>query len=108
MANCPLRMDVEQAMGLHLCGKKEVAGGWAERLPFQALQPARVVEFLYSAVLITGSPNGFEPPEKPKNPGVDGLSLLQGDRPNPEIELGSPALQADSLLAELSGKPQWF
>ena len=28
-----------------------------------------------------------------------------GDLPNPEIELGSPALQADSLPAELPGKP---
>ena len=28
-----------------------------------------------------------------------------GDLPNPEIKLGSPALQADSLLTELRGKP---
>ena len=28
-----------------------------------------------------------------------------GDLPNPGIELGSPALQADSLPTELSGKP---
>ena len=28
------------------------------------------------------------------------------DLSNPGIELGSPALQVDSLLAELSGKPQ--
>ena len=27
-----------------------------------------------------------------------------GDLPNPEIELGSPALQADSFLSKLSGK----
>jgi len=27
------------------------------------------------------------------------------DLPNPGIEPGSPALQADSLLSELSGKP---
>ena len=27
------------------------------------------------------------------------------DLPNPGIELGSPALQADSLPTELSGKP---
>ena len=27
------------------------------------------------------------------------------DLPNPGIELGSPALQVDSLPAELSGKP---
>ena len=30
-----------------------------------------------------------------------------GDLPNPGIEPGSPALQADSLPTELSGKP-WF
>ena len=29
--------------------------------------------------------------------------LLQGNLPNPEIELGSPALQVDSLPAELPG-----
>ena len=29
-----------------------------------------------------------------------------GDLPNPEIKPGSPALQADSLPAELPGKPQ--
>ena len=28
-----------------------------------------------------------------------------GDLPNPGIEPGSPALQADSLLTELPGKP---
>ena len=45
-----------------------------------------------------------KPPENPKNTGVDSLSLLQ-DLPNPGIELGTPALQADSLSAELPGKP---
>ena len=30
---------------------------------------------------------------------------FSGDLPNPEIEPGSPALLADSLLAELPGKP---
>ena len=29
-----------------------------------------------------------------------------GDLPNPGIEPGSPALQVDSLSAELSGKPE--
>ena len=33
------------------------------------------------------------------------LSLLQGNLPNPGIEPGSPALQADSLPAELPGNP---
>ena len=32
--------------------------------------------------------------------------LLQGDLPNPGIEPGSPELQADSLPAELPGKPE--
>ena len=30
-----------------------------------------------------------------------------GDLPDPGIELGSPALKADSLPAELPGKPNW-
>ena len=44
-----------------------------------------------------------EPQEKPKDTGVDSLSLL--DLPDPGIELGSPELQANSLPTELSGKP---
>ena len=36
-----------------------------------------------------------------------GLPFLSpGDLPNPGMELGSPALQADSLPSELPGKPQ--
>ena len=42
---------------------------------------------------------------KPKNTGVSSLSCLQEIFPDPGIKLGSPALQADSLPAELSGKP---
>ena len=34
------------------------------------------------------------------------LSLSPVDLPDPEIGPGSPALQADSLLTELSEKPQ--
>ena len=41
----------------------------------------------------------------PINTGVGSLSLLQGDLPNPGIQPGSPALQVDSLSAELPGKP---
>ena len=37
-----------------------------------------------------------EPPGKPKNTGVSSLYFLQGNLPDPGIELGSPALQADS------------
>ena len=43
-----------------------------------------------------------EPPGKPTNTGVDSPS--PGDFPNPGIKLGSPALQVDSLPAELPGK----
>ena len=38
--------------------------------------------------------------------GVDSLSLLQGNLPNPGIEPRSPTLQADSLPAEPQGKPK--
>ena len=43
-----------------------------------------------------------EPPGKPKNTGVGSLYLLQGDLPDPGVELGSPALQTDSSPTELS------
>ena len=49
-----------------------------------------------------------ESPEKPKNTEVRSLSLLQGDVFDPGIELGSPALQADSLPAELLGSIKEF
>ena len=39
------------------------------------------------------------------NPGVDSLSLPPQDLPDPGINPQSPALQADSLPAELLGKP---
>ena len=39
-----------------------------------------------------------------QNTRVVSLSLLQGNLPDPGIELGSPALQVDSLPAELPGK----
>ena len=35
-----------------------------------------------------------------QNAGVGSLSLLQGDLPNPGIELRSPSLRADCLPAE--------
>ena len=41
-----------------------------------------------------------------QNTGVGGLSLLQGNLPNPGIESRSPTLQADSLPAELPRKPK--
>ena len=40
-----------------------------------------------------------------QNTGVGGCSLLSGNLPNPGIETRSPALRADSLPTELSGKP---
>ena len=45
-----------------------------------------------------------EPQGKPKNAGVGSLSLPQGLLMNPGVELGSPALQVDSLPTELPGK----
>ena len=44
-------------------------------------------------------------PRKPKNTRVGSLSLLQGIFPTQGIQPVSPALQADSLPTELSGKP---
>ena len=40
-----------------------------------------------------------------KNSGLGCHFLLQGNLPDPGIEPKSPALQADSLLPELQGKP---
>ena len=40
-----------------------------------------------------------------KSAGVDCHFLLQGDLPDPGIEPGSPALQADALPSEPPGKP---
>ena len=42
-----------------------------------------------------------EPTGKPKNTGVGSLIPSPGDLPDPGIEPGSPALQVDSLPAEL-------
>ena len=47
-----------------------------------------------------------EPPGKSKKTEVGSLSPSPGDLPDPGIEPGSPALQADSLPTELSGKPK--
>ena len=46
-----------------------------------------------------------EPPGKHKNTRVGSL-LSPADLPDPGIKPGSPALQADSLPTELSGKPR--
>ena len=43
---------------------------------------------------------------KKKNTGVGNLFPSPGDLPNPGIKPRSPALQVDSLPAELSGKPK--
>ena len=54
---------------------------------------------------LQGDSSLTEPPGKPKNTGVGGLSLLQGNFPPQESKLGFPALQADSLPAEPPSKP---
>ena len=41
-----------------------------------------------------------------KHTGVGGHALLQGNLPNPGIELRSPTLQVDSLPSEPPGKPK--
>ena len=41
-----------------------------------------------------------------QNTGVGSPFLSPGDLPDPGIKLGSPALQSDSLPAELPGKPK--
>ena len=46
--------------------------------------------------------------EKSKNIGVGNLSASPADLPDPGIEPGSPTLQADSLPAELPGKPYYI
>ena len=46
-----------------------------------------------------------EPQGKPKNTGVGRPIPSPADLPDPGIEPGSPALQEDSLPAELSRKP---
>ena len=57
-----------------------------------------------SQVSRTASRLSAEPQEKPKNTGVGKAS--PADLTDPGIEPGSPLLQADSLLTELSGKPK--
>ena len=48
----------------------------------------------------------FSPGSSPgQNTGVGSFFPSPGDLPNPGLEPGSPALQADSLPTELSGKP---
>ena len=53
-------------------------------------------------------PNGlYSPWDSPgQNTGVSSHSFLQGGPPNLGIKSRSPALQVDSLPAELPGKPQ--
>ena len=48
----------------------------------------------------------WDSPGNPPIPNVGLPFLPPGDLPNPGIEPGSPALQADSLPTELSGKPE--
>ena len=61
-----------------------------------------------SVVFDSLQPHGlYSPWSSPaQNPGVSSCSLLQGNLPNPGIELRSPALQEDSLPAEPPGKPK--
>ena len=47
-----------------------------------------------------------EPSGKPKDTGVSSLIPSPEDLPDPGMEPGSPPLQADSLPAELPGRPR--
>ena len=69
------------------------AQGWNLGLPYCNRSPVLQADSLPS-----------ELPAKPKNTGLGSLSLLQGNLPDPGIELASPAFQADSLPTELPGK----
>ena len=51
---------------------------------------------------------GSEPPGIPKNTGLGGPIPSPGDLPNPGIEPGSPAFQADALPSEPPGKPMIY
>ena len=65
------------------------------------------LSLLQGIVPTQGSVGSFpaEPPGKPKNTGGGGQPFPPpGDCPDSGIEPGSPALQADSLPTELSGK----
>ena len=53
---------------------------------------------------VPSSKGSYQPPGKPKNTGVGGISLFQGIFLTQESSLGSPALQVDSLLTEPPGK----
>ena len=60
----------------------------------------------HSVVSDSLRPHGlYSPWNSPgQNTGVGSLSLSPADGPDPGIQLGSPALQMDSLPTELSGK----
>ena len=65
-----------------------------------------------SVVSDSSQPHGLQPTRllcpwnsPGKNNGVCCHALFQGNLPNPEIELKSPALQEDFLPSEPPGKP---
>ena len=74
----------------------------------QSMEFSRPEHFLFSRV--SSQPRVWtqvsliaaEPPEKPKNPGMGSLSLLQWIFMTTGIKQGSPALQAGSLPTELT------
>ena len=66
------------------------------------LQPRTKVQMLVAQSYLTLCDCGMPG----RNTGVGCHFLTPGDLPGPGIEAGSPALQADSLPSEPSGKPQ--
>ena len=81
---------------------------WTFKFKFKSSQIGLVVKFCLTLMtpwtVAHQAPLSMAFPRQEYWSGLPFPSL--GDLPNPEIELGSSALQADSLPAELSGKPK--
>ena len=64
-------------------------------------------EVKITQLCLTLQPHGLYSPWN--SPGQDTRGVdLPFNLPNPGVKLGSPALQEDSLITELSGKPNMF
>ena len=107
--SCPVVSGSLQPHGLEptrlLCprgfSRPEHWSGWPCPPPGDLLNPG--IEHRSSVLQVNSLPS--ESPGKPMNTGVGSLSLLQGNLPDSGTELGSLALQVDSLPG-LPGKPQ--
>ena len=91
---------------LHLCHKHSNVYERSESESCSVVSDSLRPHGLYSPWNSPGQNTGVERKKKKKNTGVGSLFPSPGDLPNPGIEPRSPALQVDSLPAELSGKPR--